>query len=186
MFMKELRRDLQEGGVPLAVPMAPAAPAGAAAVSAALTAPVVTAPALVAPILPVPSSDRQEAWLAVGIVVKVVNKKVADGKYYKLKGNVTAVTDDFIATVRMHDSGDVLQLDQDDCETVIPAEGGIVRVVNGAYRGHLGRVVAILTEAYTTTLSLISGVYKGATVPGFEYEDVCRVTDDVASAYASA
>ncbi|KAJ0403739.1 hypothetical protein ATCC90586_006549 [Pythium insidiosum] len=71
----------------------------------------------------VEEDQRLENWITKGIVVKVLNKKVADGKYYKQKGEVIGVKDKFAATVEMLESGDVLQLDQDDLETVIPKIG---------------------------------------------------------------
>jgi len=35
--------------------------------------------------------ERKDYWLSRGLVVKVMNKKVGDGKYYKLKGRVDKV-----------------------------------------------------------------------------------------------
>eukprot|EP00629_Pelagomonadales_sp_RCC1024_P017331 CAMPEP_0119297788 /NCGR_PEP_ID=MMETSP1329-20130426/51248_1 /TAXON_ID=114041 /ORGANISM="Genus nov. species nov., Strain RCC1024" /LENGTH=328 /DNA_ID=CAMNT_0007298729 /DNA_START=181 /DNA_END=1163 /DNA_ORIENTATION=+ len=87
---------------------------------------------------PAPAPQRFENWLHTGIVVKCVNKKVADGAYHKKKGTVKKVVDDFAAVVVMKDSGDELQLDQDDLETVIPAAGKAVRLLNGRCRGARG------------------------------------------------
>ena len=36
---------------------------------------------------------RKDHWLTKGIVVKVMNKKLGDGKYYKAKGVVKEVVD---------------------------------------------------------------------------------------------
>lgn len=61
---------------------------------------------------------RKRHWLAVDIVVKVLNKTVGDGAYYKKKGVVRRLVDRFTGEVEMLDGGDVLRLDQADCETV--------------------------------------------------------------------
>jgi hypothetical protein len=67
----------------------------------------------------VDKQERKDYWLHVGIVVKVLNRKVGDGKYYKEKGTVERVIDRYVGEVRLAD-GVRLRLDQQDLETVIP------------------------------------------------------------------
>jgi len=64
--------------------------------------------------------NRKDYWLSKGIVVKVMNKKLADGAYYKMKGVVRQVHDKYVGEIEMLDSGDVIKIDQNFCETVIP------------------------------------------------------------------
>lgn len=66
------------------------------------------------------SQDRKDYWLQVGLVVKVLNKKVGGGKYYKKKARVRKVVEKYIGEVKMLESGDRLRVDQDDLETVRP------------------------------------------------------------------
>lgn len=77
--------------------------------------------------------NRKDYWLEENIVVKVITKSLGD-KYYKKKGYVKEVIDKYCAMVTMIDSGHTLKLDQSHLETVIPAVGRQVLVVNGAYR----------------------------------------------------
>jgi len=58
---------------------------------------------------------RKDYWLQPDLVVKVLNKQLKEGKYYKQKGTVEKVIDRYTARVRMHASGDLIQLDQDEC-----------------------------------------------------------------------
>ena len=77
-----------------------------------------------------------DAWLHRGIIVKIMNKKVANGKYYKQKGEVVAVHDHYVATVALAKfPGKKLKIDQDDLETVLPALGRTVLLVGGKHRG---------------------------------------------------
>ena len=55
---------------------------------------------------------RKEAWLFTGIVVKVINKKLADGKFYKQKGVVQKLEDEFVGRIKLLDSGTKLKIDQ--------------------------------------------------------------------------
>jgi DNA/RNA-binding protein KIN17 len=55
-------------------------------------------------------------WIRKGIVVKVMATHLED--YYKCKGSIVAIKDDYIAEVEMLDSGDVLRIDQAELETV--------------------------------------------------------------------
>ncbi|CAN0490386.1 unnamed protein product, partial [Ectocarpus sp. 8 AP-2014] len=63
-------------------------------------------------------SSRKDYWLRQGIVVKVMNKRVGGGKYYKKKARLRKVVERYVGEVKMIDSGDRLRVDQDDLETV--------------------------------------------------------------------
>ena len=61
-------------------------------------------------------------FAAQGIVVKVMHEGLGD-KYYRKKGVVESLKDEFTAIVQMLDSKDKLKIDQLHLETVIPAIG---------------------------------------------------------------
>ena len=121
------------------------------------------------------AQGRTDYWLAPGIVVKVMNRKLSDGKYYKQKGEVEAVSDRYTAKVRMISSGDLVRLDQDDLETVIPAVGGRVRIVNGGYRGAAAKLTAIDVDNFCVQLRVEGGEHGGRVLDKVEYEDVCKL-----------
>ena len=118
---------------------------------------------------------RTDYWLATGVIVKVMNKSLSDGDYYKQKGTVEKLLDRYTGHVRMHHNGKLLKLDQDELETVIPQVGGRVLVVNGTYRGAEAKLVAINVEQFSTSLQVLSGMHAGRTIEGVEYEDVCKL-----------
>lgn len=62
--------------------------------------------------------NRKDYWLHPGILVKIMNKKVAEGKYYKQKGVVLNVLDHYVGEVKV--DGAILRLDQEHLETVVP------------------------------------------------------------------
>ena len=123
-------------------------------------------------------SVRKDYWLQRGLVVKVVDKKVGGGRFYKSKGRVEEVVERYVAVLRMLDGSDAkIQIDQDDLETVIPKVGGAVRVVNGRGRGLLGAVESIDVDAYCVSVRLGGGAGAGGgrLLTRVEYEDVCKV-----------
>ena len=61
---------------------------------------------------------NENSWLREGIVVKIVARSLGD-KYYKKKGYIIDVIDDFAAMVQVLEGGR-LRLDQDHLETVVP------------------------------------------------------------------
>ena len=67
------------------------------------------------------------------------------------------MVDDFAAVVRMRDSGDELQLDQDDLETVIPTAGRRVRVLNGYGRGRVGTCRISTSTLFSVSVELDGG-----------------------------
>jgi DNA/RNA-binding protein KIN17 len=107
-----------------------------------------------------------------------MNKQLKDGAYYNKKGVVTGVFDLYGATVRMLDNGHKLRLDQEDLETVIPASGGALMIVNGRYRGKIARMVQIHPEDFNCDVVLCSGPRTGTVVRGLEYEDVCKLVQE--------
>ncbi|CAJ0572805.1 unnamed protein product, partial [Mesorhabditis spiculigera] len=116
-------------------------------------------------------ANRKDYWLCPGIVVKIVTKKLGEG-YYKAKGTVRELVDDYTAKVKVDDV--VLKLDQAHVETVIPQVGREMMIVNGAYRGSKATLLEIDQEAFAVHLKLSSGLCKGReiTVP---YEDASKL-----------
>ncbi|CAI5743995.1 unnamed protein product [Peronospora destructor] len=121
---------------------------------------------------------RKDNWVVTGIVVKVMNKKVGDGQYYKCKGAVKDVEDKFCASVELLDSGDVLRLDQDDLETVIPKPGRKVKIVNGLGRGCTAKLLNISVADFCARIRIDSGSHRGEILDRVEYEDICRLADE--------
>jgi DNA/RNA-binding protein KIN17 len=122
------------------------------------------------------NDKRKDYWLAEGAVVKVVNKKLSEGKYYKKKGTIERVRHKYTAHVRVHETDDLLQLDQDDLETVIPAVGGRVVIVNGRGRGEIARLLAIDEERFCVRVEVEGGPRAGTLIDAIEYEDVCKLS----------
>ena len=61
---------------------------------------------------------KVRSWLQKGIVVKVVTKSLGD-KYYKKKGWVKEVIDDFAALVVITETGAKVQSHQSEINTII-------------------------------------------------------------------
>jgi hypothetical protein len=64
---------------------------------------------------------RRENWLAEGIVVKIMDKELGDGRFYKAKAHVRSLLSAFVAEVKLIESSHVIKIDQRDLETVLPA-----------------------------------------------------------------
>uniref|UniRef100_A0A3B4USF4 DNA/RNA-binding protein KIN17 n=1 Tax=Seriola dumerili TaxID=41447 RepID=A0A3B4USF4_SERDU len=118
-------------------------------------------------------SVRTDYWLQPNIVVKVVTKRLGE-KYHKKKAVVTEVRENYTAVVRMIDSGDKLKLDQNHVETVIPAPGKKVLIVNGPYRDTEALLEGIDEKHFCATLTLDSGQHKGKRVD-VAYEDFSKL-----------
>lgn len=74
--------------------------------------------------LAAPQENRP--WLAKGLVVKVMAKGLKDAGYYKQKGRVVKVLDQYIGEVEMLDDGAIVRVDQAELETVrfVPQKSG--------------------------------------------------------------
>ncbi|NXF60038.1 KIN17 protein, partial [Ciccaba nigrolineata] len=119
-------------------------------------------------------TSRRDYWLQPEIVVKIVTKKLGE-KYHKKKAVVKEVIDKYTAVVKMIDSGDKLKLDQTHLETVIPAPGKKVMVLNGGYRGNEGILESINEKRFSATIIIDSGPLKGRRVEDIQYEDISKL-----------
>lgn len=116
---------------------------------------------------------RTDYWLQPNIVVKVVTKRLGE-KYHKKKAVVMEVRDKYGALVKMIDSGDKLKLDQNHLETVIPAPGKRVLILNGQHRDAEAVLEGIDEKNFSATLMLDSGHQKGKSVD-VAYEDFSKL-----------
>ena len=91
-----------------------------------------------------------------GILVKIVTKSLGDN-YYKQKGYVKTVVDDYTAVVVISSSGSKVKLDQRHLETVIPAIGRQVMVISGKYRGKEGVLKSLMVEDFSASIELLNG-----------------------------
>lgn len=117
---------------------------------------------------------RKSSWLQKGIIVKIINKQLGNGKYYKQKGVVEEVLGGGVALIKMIDMNDKLKMDQSQLETVIPNIGGKIMIVNGMYQGSTGILTAINEAKYSVQIKITSGDNEGR-VTWEEYEDVSKI-----------
>ncbi|KAM3588134.1 uncharacterized protein V6R79_022282 [Siganus canaliculatus] len=118
-------------------------------------------------------SVRTDYWLQPNIVVKVVTKRLGE-KYHKKKAVIMEVRDKYGAVVKMIDSGDKLKLDQNHLETVIPAPGKRVLILNGPYRDTEALLEGISEKKFSATLTLQAGPDEGKRVD-VAYEDFSKL-----------
>ncbi|KAL0549571.1 hypothetical protein IC582_014056 [Cucumis melo] len=119
--------------------------------------------------------NRKDYWLCDGIIVKIMSKDLAEKGYYKQKGVVRKVIDKYVGEIEMLDGKHVLRVDQEELETVIPQIGGLVRIVNGAYRGSNARLLSVDTDKFCAKVQIEKGVYDGRVLKAVEYEDICKL-----------
>jgi len=96
------------------------------------------------------------AWITPNIIVKIITKSLGD-KYYKKKGRIMEVIEDFAAVVVLNESGAKLKLDQEHLETVIPSVGREVTVLWGKHGGKDAVLENVDTKTFSAKLLLSSG-----------------------------
>eukprot|EP01038_Epipyxis_sp_PR26KG_P013437 gene13437-18016_t len=116
-------------------------------------------------------------WIKEGIIVKVINKNIYDGKIYNMKGEIRRVRGSYEADVDI--DGHRYLVDQRDLQTVVPKVGGTCLIVRGRGKGSLATILSINTEQYTCDLRLqednrIDGLRRGDVLNNVEYEDFSK------------
>lgn len=126
---------------------------------------------------------RLPNWLHRGIVVKILNKRLANGRYYKMKGVVEDITGDgYVGILRIlpiDDDDEIIyekiKIDQEELETVIPQVGKDVLILNGIGRGCRGLLTKITEESYTCDVRITEGRHSGRILENMEYEDISKL-----------
>eukprot|EP01061_Rhynchopus_euleeides_P025357 TRINITY_DN40977_c0_g1_i1.p2 TRINITY_DN40977_c0_g1~~TRINITY_DN40977_c0_g1_i1.p2 ORF type:complete len:198 (+),score=69.58 TRINITY_DN40977_c0_g1_i1:72-596(+) len=110
-------------------------------------------------------------WVCPGIVVKVVNQKLSDGRFHNKKGVVEETSaGGFVAHVRITDPPALVKLDQAHLQTVIPKIGGRVVIVAGPQKGTRGEIVEVKTDKFTAVVQGKGGVRHSLPYEAFSKE----------------
>lgn len=117
-------------------------------------------------------ADYEKPWIVEGILVKMINTAVGNGTFTGKKGRIIEVIDNYGAQVKMIDSKVLLEVDQDDLQTVIPKPGGEVLLLRDPYRGKKAVVKSINIESFSVTAILAE---TGEEIRNIEYEAVSRI-----------
>ena len=124
-------------------------------------------------------NNRLDYWLTDGIMVKVMNKKIGEGKFYKCKGVVEKVIDHYVGEVRLDECGTKIRLDQEDLETVLPKVGRRGVLLNGRCRGQEVEVVQIHVKAFNCDVRVVGGSSSSSMrdkeLKGVDYEDISKL-----------
>lgn len=117
-----------------------------------------------------PSSSRT-SWLHPNIKVRVIDKRMNQGRTYLKKGVVLDVHPGSRADVRLDETREVLSLmPQDSLETVIPkGKGEALLIVGGKMRGSKGRLLQAKTDEGVAAVQLASDL----TVHQLMLDDIC-------------
>lgn len=118
--------------------------------------------------------------------MRIISKKLASGEYYKRKAIVNKVVHKYEAEVEVlpnslhtRNGGDILRIDQDDLETVIPKGlGEKVRILNGRYRGWKAQVMGLDKGRYLGELRLVEDngdVCGNGKFVSLDYEDFSKI-----------
>ncbi|KAB1217883.1 DNA/RNA-binding protein KIN17 [Morella rubra] len=102
-------------------------------------------------------------------------QSLGEERVLQAKRVVRKVIDKNDGEIEMLESKHVLRVDQAELETVIPQIGGLVRIVNGAYRGATAKLLGVDTDKFCAKVQIEKGAYVGRVLKAVEYEDSCKV-----------
>lgn len=84
-------------------------------------------------------------WVAPGIIVRIISKKVYGGKYYNQKARITDVLDRYKFLAQPIENGIEMldNLTEKDIETVIPKDLNCsVLILRGEFKGEIGTIMS--------------------------------------------
>ncbi|XP_008561178.1 DNA/RNA-binding protein KIN17 isoform X1 [Microplitis demolitor] len=120
--------------------------------------------------------STSQGWLQENLVVKVITESLGS-KYYKAKGVVLSpvLESGFVGKIKLTSpekvQGHIVKLDQEHLETVIPAIGREVMIIQGKYRGSVGTVEKVRVEDFAVDVNITRDDKYVKRIP---YESVCK------------
>mmetsp|Transcript_13417 Transcript_13417/g.14870 ORF Transcript_13417/g.14870 Transcript_13417/m.14870 type:complete len:364 (-) Transcript_13417:106-1197(-) len=113
---------------------------------------------------------KDVSWVSKDIVIKILDKTLAGGKYFEKKGRIEKVVEDFVADVKLVNKNITIRLDQNFMETVVPKVGGQVKILFGKHKDEIAKVVAVNFNNYSCDLKIIAGKNANKSIDGVPYE----------------
>jgi len=92
-----------------------------------------------------------ENWISPGIIVKICSERLGE-RFHNKKGEIIKVENKFTAHVEMLKTKAVIKIDQTQLETVVPAFGRIVLVVNGQWRSREAKLMDLDRDTFIADL----------------------------------
>ncbi|XP_005112486.1 G-patch domain and KOW motifs-containing protein [Aplysia californica] len=123
--------------------------------------------------------QSQRPWLRNDLRVRIIDKDLKKGRYYKEKVVVVDVPFPGSCICRTDDGKVVEGVSQSSVETVIPrSDDAHVAIVSGSHRGQIGR---IMKRDKDRCLALVQLLSDRDTVLKLLYDDICEYLGDVHS-----
>jgi len=125
------------------------------------------------------AKNNNHTWLCKDILVRVISKKFSGGKYFKRKGVVLNVVGDSAeldildSGPDVRDGGDIIHIQQEYLETVIPKVGKKVKILNGSNRGEVAKVLELFPKEYKGDLQIIQ---SKKVVKDVDYENMSKMS----------
>ena len=118
------------------------------------------------------SKQRKACWMLPGIRVRIISKTFAEGKYYRSKAIVQAISDieKCYAVVQFADGRIEDRMSQSKLETALPKSGGEVVLVSGIKRGARGK---LLDRDSAKALAHVQ-LYGDMSVESFSFDHVAE------------
>lgn len=120
---------------------------------------------------------RPSSWLSTGLVVKILAKSLKEAGHYKKKGVVRRISSPHKAEVEILGSEPavLVEVDERDLETVLPAPGKPVRVVKGDHAGSTGELRAVHEKRFLAEVAVDAADGVRQRVEFLQYDEVCKV-----------
>ena len=114
-------------------------------------------------------SNYHSHWLLSQIRVRVISKKVCNGRQYKQKGIVMDVIRSGEGVLQMAD-GEVVEVKESWVETALPKAGGKIVILQGPYRYKKGK----LLERHSSSGKGVVQLYEDMNVMKLSLDDIAE------------
>ncbi|CAD7944742.1 unnamed protein product [Amoebophrya sp. A120] len=140
-------------------------------------------------VVPDTYSATNTFWISPGLIVKILDDQLKNGKYYKKKGTIIRLEDPETADVKMHEAEKKIRIPQKMLETVIPKPGRKIRIVapGSKHQGKAAVLEKIDEKNFCCAVKLVvSSADNGSIKTGqqqqiwLDYEDICKIDEDFA------
>merc|ERR1712228_995847 len=110
---------------------------------------------------------RRIKWICNGLKVRCIK----NGKYFRQKGIVNDVIDEYRFCVQMVNDNHLLELEEDEVETVVPKKGSLVMILRGKYKKERGCILIKHKKKQYASVQLEDNL----SIIQCDYDDICAI-----------
>lgn len=116
------------------------------------------------------NNEEEEIWITKGLIVRIEDKELEKGNYYKLIGKIIN-TNEYIAEVELFKINKKIKIDQYYLDNIIPSIGFLAYIIKGKHKSKIGIIKQINPDKGIVIIQIKINDNNTLTIP---FKNICK------------